>query len=237
MLIAFEKEAKGNIQLNYQHTNTSGKPIDLPVGKAICVGRNYLDHIEELNNVVPDKALLFMKPASALCDVQKGVYIPQQFGECHNELEIALLVGKQASKLSLEEAGEVIAGIGLALDLTLRDVQNELKAQGQPWERAKSFDGSCPVSPFIAVDALIPEEFFEFSLCVNGVKRQSGDTRLMLRPMLDLLVEISAVFTLLPGDIILTGTPRGVGPLKVGDSLQLTLGDTIHLASSVLAAE
>ncbi len=225
------------MHVDYHHTALDGTPIELPVGKAICVGRNYLDHIQELNNAVPDKALLFMKPASALCDVQKAVYIPQSLGECHNELEIALLVGKRASKLSLSGAGDVIAGIGLALDLTLRDVQSELKAQGQPWERAKAFDGSCPVSPFVLTQGLKADDHFEFSLNVNGVTRQSGDTRLMLRPMLDLLVEISAVFTLLPGDIVLTGTPKGVGPLEVGDSLQLTLDDKIQLSSDVLLTE
>lgn len=225
------------MHVDYQHTALDGTPIELPVGKAICVGRNYLDHIQELNNAVPEKALLFMKPASALCDVQKAVCIPQSLGECHNELEIVLLVGKRASKLSLNAAGDVIAGIGLALDLTLRDVQSELKAQGQPWERAKAFDGSCPVSPFVLTQGLKADDHFEFSLKVNGVTRQSGDTRLMLRPMLDLLVEISAVFTLLPGDIVLTGTPKGVGPLEVGDSLQLTLDDKIQLSSNVLLAE
>ena len=221
----------------YQHTDIHGKPIDLPIGKAICVGRNYLDHIQELDNAVPDKALLFMKPASALCDVQKTVYIPKQFGECHNELELALLVGKRASKLSLSEASDVIVGVGLALDLTLRDVQSELKASGHPWERAKAFDGSCPVSPFVMTEGLSAEECFEFSLSVNGTQRQAGDTRLMLRPMLDLLVEISAVFTLLPGDIVLTGTPKGVGPLKEGDTLELRLDNKIQISSSVLCAE
>ena len=135
----------------YQHHFISGDVIDLPIGKVVCVGRNYLEHIKELNNDIPKQPLLFIKPSTALCDIQQPIYIPKGQGSCHNELELAILIGERLTNGNEKSAKQGILGVGLALDLTLRDVQDQLKADGQPWERAKSFDSSCPISNFVPV--------------------------------------------------------------------------------------
>jgi 2-keto-4-pentenoate hydratase/2-oxohepta-3-ene-1,7-dioic acid hydratase in catechol pathway len=221
----------------YQHVDTLGNPIPLPAGKVVCVGRNYLDHIQELNNKVPEQALLFIKPATALCDLSEPVVIPKNLGSCHNELEIAVLIQQRLCKASPAQAAEAVWGFGLALDLTLREVQDKLKANGQPWERAKAFDLSCPVSGFVAVAEIGHEpqnwQGLEFALSVNGEIRQQGNSANMLRDIVSLLVEISDSFTLLPGDMVLTGTPKGVGPLEVGDNLSVSLTDylSVHYLS------
>ena len=218
----------------YQHTTLAGERIDLPVGKVVCVGRNYLDHIEELNNEIPAEPLLFMKPATALCEISKPLVIPADRGECHNELEVALLIAQPLRDCSSEQtAADALYGVGLALDLTLRDVQQKLKDKGQPWERAKAFDGACPVSSFTSLDGSAELDNLDFSLTINDEVRQQGNTKMMMRGALSLLCAISEVFTLQPGDIVLTGTPKGVGPLHPGDSLQLKMAPWFDIHTRV----
>ena len=218
----------------YQHTTLTGEHIDLPIGKVVCVGRNYLDHIQELNNEVPAEPLLFMKPATALCEISKPLVIPADRGECHNELEVALLIAQPLRDCSSEQtAADALYGVGLALDLTLRDVQQKLKDKGQPWERAKAFDGACPVSSFTSLDGSAELDNLDFSLTINDEVRQQGNTKMMMRGALSLLCAISEVFTLQPGDIVLTGTPKGVGPLHPGDSLQLKMAPWFDIHTRV----
>ncbi|MDC8830591.1 fumarylacetoacetate hydrolase family protein [Alteromonas gilva] len=217
----------------YQHRKPDGETMALPVGKVVCVGRNYLDHIQELNNDVPEEPLLFMKPATALCDVREPLAIPAGLGECHNELEVAVLISKRLTRADATQAASAIGGVGLALDLTLRDVQQRLKDKGQPWERAKAFDNACPVSPMIALDDIARLADLSFTLHINGELRQQGNTRMMMRDTLSLLCAISEVFTLEPGDIVLTGTPKGVGPLHSGDTLTLTMPPWLQIETRV----
>ncbi|MDO6558057.1 fumarylacetoacetate hydrolase family protein [Paraglaciecola chathamensis] len=217
----------------YQHHYDDGQLIDLPVGKVVCVGRNYLDHIQELNNEVPEQPLLFIKPNTALCDVQQPIAIPKGKGSCHNELEIAILIGKQLTDCDDDTAKRGIHGVGLGLDLTLREVQDALKAKGQPWERAKGFDASCPISPFVPIDKVAIERNIEFSLLVNNIVRQQGNSANMMHNISSLIVDISKNFTLLPGDIVLTGTPKGVGPLQDGDELSLVLKGHLSIKTKV----
>ena len=218
----------------YQHTTLTGEHIDLPIGKVVCVGRNYLDHIQELNNEIPAEPLLFMKPATALCEISKPLVIPADRGECHNELEVALLIAQPLRDCSSEQtAADALYGVGLALDLTLRDVQQKLKDKGQPWERAKAFDGACPVSSFTSLDGSAELDNLDFSLTINDEVRQQGNTKMMMRGALSLLCAISEVFTLQPGDIVLTGTPKGVGPLHPGDSLQLKMAPWFDIHTRV----
>ncbi|QPG06655.1 fumarylacetoacetate hydrolase family protein [Salinimonas marina] len=220
----------------YQHLNNLDLPIELPAGKVVCVGRNYLDHVQEMRSEVPDEALLFMKPKAALCHLQQPIVIPGDKGECHNELELAVLIKKPLKNASEEEALQAIWGVGIALDLTLREVQTRLKGAGHPWERAKAFDGSCPVSGFVPRTQFEDLQNLEFSLTVNQKIRQQGNTAAMMRPVLALLAEMSAEFSLEPGDIVLTGTPKGVGPLAHGDTITARLSSVIDLTTSVVAA-
>lgn len=204
--------------------NEQGEPIALPIGKAICVGRNYEEHIKELNSLATGRPLLFMKPSSAFSDVEKPIAIPAGMGECHNELEIALLIGGKVDKHIPFNPKKHVVGVGLALDLTLRDVQNACKEKGHPWEIAKAFDGSCPLSKFVQIG---PSEYqnLHFQLSVNGELRQSGNSAHMIFDIPALIDEIRQYFTLQPGDVVLTGTPKGVGPLQEGDVLSLSLSE------------
>ena len=203
----------------------AGKPAPWPVGKVVCVGRNYADHARELNNPVPSTPILFIKPATAVVPFAEEISIPAAKGECHHELELALLIGKPLTAVTPEQAAAGIAGYGLALDLTLRELQSQLKAKGQPWELAKSFDGACPVSGFVEPQRLAQPQNARLQLSINERIQQDGNTNAMLTPILELLAFISAHFTLRPGDLVLTGTPAGVGPLQDGDLVVARLND------------
>ncbi len=209
----------------YQHRYLDGNPLALPVGKVVCIGRNYLDHIRELNNAVPETPILFMKPATALANLDEPIRLPAGRGECHHEVELAVLVGRELRNANAEMARVAVAGYGIGLDLTLRDLQNDLKKKGHPWETAKAFDGACPLSPFLKPEALPEPQATDLALQVNGAWRQQGNTRLMMIGVFDLMAYISTHFTLQPGDVVLTGTPAGVGPLHAGDTLLLRLAD------------
>ncbi|MGJ8678947.1 fumarylacetoacetate hydrolase family protein [Paraglaciecola sp.] len=218
----------------YVHRDINEQKVDLPVGKVVCVGRNYMLHIKELNNEVPEQPLLFMKPSSALCDVAQDIKIPKHLGECHNELEVAVLLKTKLTCASNEEVQAGIWGVGLGLDLTLRDIQSKLKAKGQPWERAKAFDDSCPMSQFIPFDQIDDLRDIKFKLVVNGEVRQDGNTGDMMLSIVDLLVEITKQFTLLPGDIVMTGTPKGVAALNVSEQLNLELPPLLSIKTIIV---
>jgi 2-keto-4-pentenoate hydratase/2-oxohepta-3-ene-1,7-dioic acid hydratase in catechol pathway len=225
--------ATSPIHIDYRHRDDAGSLINLPLGKVVCVGRNYVDHIQELNNAIPDEPLLFIKPATSLCDLASPLCIPVDKGSCHNELELALLLKNPLRKATVEQAQAALWGIGLGLDLTLRELQAQLKAKGLPWERAKAFDFACPMSGFVPVQEFPNLADIQFDLLVNHVPRQSGNSRLMIWDAITLLQEISQVFTLLPGDIVMTGTPKGVGPLQVGDQLEVSLASRFRLTTVV----
>lgn len=207
----------------YLHRYLDGDPLDLPGGKVVCIGRNYLDHIRELSNVVPETPILFMKPTTALISLDDPIRLPTGRGECHHEIELAVLVGRELQNADAETAAQAVAGYGVALDLTLRDLQTTLKKQGHPWETAKAFDGSCPLSPFLKPTIIADPQAVDLVLRVNGEVRQQGNTRQMMIGVFELMAYISTHFTLLPGDVVLTGTPAGVGPLCASDVLTLSL--------------
>ncbi len=215
----------------YQHLDPAGIPIDLPVGKIVCVGRNYASHAAELNNPIPDSPLLFIKPSTCAVALTSPIALPLDQGEVHHEVELALLVGRTLKGAAPEEVDAAIWGFGVGLDLTLRDVQAALKAKGHPWERAKAFDGACPLSPF--EPGVIDWREVPIQLFVNGELRQDGHSRDMLNPVLELIAHMSAVFTLLPGDVIMTGTPAGVGPLRSGDKLRCLLPGRCDWAAEI----
>lgn len=213
--------------MTYRHRFADGTASQLPVGKVVCVGRNYAEHAKELGNAVPAEPILFIKPRTAIVAMEDGVRVPQGQGACHFETEMAVLIGTTLKDAGEAQALAAIAGIGLGLDLTLREAQDQLKAKGLPWEKAKAFDGACPLSAFVAPSRIADLANVRLTLTVNGETRQDGNTADMLTPVLPLLCYMSRFFTLEPGDVVMTGTPKGVGPLRAGDALRVTLGDDL----------
>jgi 2-keto-4-pentenoate hydratase/2-oxohepta-3-ene-1,7-dioic acid hydratase in catechol pathway len=209
-----------------------------PLGKIVCVGRNYAAHAAELNNPIPTAPLLFIKPAGAAALLHEPLSLPSGRGAVHHELELAILIKAPLRSAERAEIMPAIAGIGLAIDLTLRDLQDQLKRDGHPWERAKAFDGAYPLSDFIEVGA-IDLQNLTLQLWRNGALQQNGHTGQMLFSVVDLIAEISRTFSLQAGDVISTGTPAGVGPLLSGDELIATLGinepgDLLRISTRVL---
>ena len=222
--------------MSYQHQYLDGTRIHFPMGKVVCVGRNYAEHAKELNNPVPTEPLLFIKPGSCVVALDDSFSIPNdERGAVHYEAEIAVLIGKPLSRTpNAEEVRDAISGFAPALDLTLRDLQATLKAKGYPWETAKSFDGACVLAPFVPGDAVENLGDIGIRLSINGELRQDGNSRDMLNPILPLIQHICGHFSLQAGDVILTGTPVGVGPLTAGDTLELELVGHSRFSTRVL---
>ncbi|MGH8353975.1 MAG: fumarylacetoacetate hydrolase family protein [Pseudomonas sp.] len=221
--------------MSYQHQYVDGTHIHFPLGKVVCVGRNYAEHAKELNNPLPSEPLLFIKPGSCAVALEGGFGIPEDRGAVHYEAEIAVLIGKPLSRNpNKEEVLDAISGFAPALDLTLRDLQAKLKEKGYPWEVAKSFDGACVLAPFVPGDAVEDLADIGIRLSINGKLCQDGNSRDMLNPILPLIQHICGHFSLQPGDVLLTGTPAGVGPLNRGDELVLELVGQSRFASRVL---
>ena len=214
------------------HTiNLDGREI--PVGKIACIGRNYAEHIKELGNKTPDKPVLFIKPPSSIVASGGTVVIPAYSSNCHHEIELAVLIGKNAKEVSAEKALDYVSGYGVALDLTLRDVQNTQKEKGLPWEIAKAFDTSCPLSAFVSADQVADPQNLQLKLAVNGQVRQDGNSSDMMRTVAELIAAVSSYFTLEEGDILLTGTPAGVDKIISGDKLEATIEQVGSLFVSV----
>ncbi len=213
---------------------TDGQAFPEPLGKIVCVGRNYADHARELDNPVPSEPLLFIKPATSAVPLEAPIEAPFARGEVHYETELALLIGEELTHVTADEAERAVVGIGLALDLTLRDVQSRLKEKGHPWEIAKAFDGACPLSDFLPLSQVPNWSGLAFTLEVDGEPRQQGEGADMLFPVPTLLAEMSRHFTLQPGDVVLTGTPAGVGPLERGSELRFTLTGGLEVTTRVV---
>lgn len=208
----------------YQHRNWQGALLDFPVSKVVCVGSNYAKHIKEMGSATPTEPVIFIKPETSLCDLRQPLSIPAAFGEVHHEVELAVLIGATLKQATEAHVAQAIAGYGVALDLTLRDLQAGLKKAGQPWEKSKSFDNACPISGFIpAAEFSDDPQNTELKLRINGEVRQQGTTADMIHKILPLIAYMSHYFTLRAGDVILTGTPEGVGPMRAGDSLEISL--------------
>jgi len=199
---------------------THNKKHSFEVGKIVCVGRNYMEHIKELGHQVEEKPVLFLKPTSAMIYSGEKVVYPSFSKNLHHEIELVLLIGKTITNASIEEAKEAIAGYGIGLDMTLRDLQNQAKDKGNPWTIAKCFDTSAVISTFI-----LREEYelnFEetISLKVNGEFRQKESLNKMMFKPDELVSYISSRMMLEAGDLIYTGTPAGVSGLNKGDKLE-----------------
>lgn len=220
--------------MSYQHKYVDGTSIHFPMGKAVCVGRNYAEHAKELNNAVPTEPLLFIKPGSAVVALEGGFTIPADRGAVHYEAEIVVLIGKPLSKSpSREEVLDAISGFAPGLDLTLRDVQTKLRDKGYPWEEAKSFDGAAVLAPFVSAGTFADLTDIGIRLTINGEVRQDGNSRDMINPIVPVIQHMAACFSLQAGDVIMTGTPAGVGPLQAGDELIIELVGQKAFQSSV----
>ena len=220
--------------MSYQHKYVDGTNLHVPVGKVVCIGRNYAEHAKELDNPVPTEPLLFIKPGSCVVPLEGGFAIPTERGSVHYEAEIAVLIGKPLSaKPSREEVLDAISGFAPALDLTLRDKQAELKAKGLPWEIAKSFDGAAVIAPFVVSSTFADMADIGIRLSINGEVRQDGNSAQMLNPIVPMIQYMAGCFSLPAGDVILTGTPAGVGPLNVGDEVVLELAGVNRFESVV----
>jgi 2-keto-4-pentenoate hydratase/2-oxohepta-3-ene-1,7-dioic acid hydratase in catechol pathway len=193
--------------------------------KIICIGRNYADHIKELNNEQPDDPVIFMKPETAVPRQGEPFYYPDFSTDIHYEVEIVLKVSKLGKNIEARFAHKYYEEVGVGIDFTARDLQSKLKAKGLPWELAKAFNGSAPVSEFVPKTDFADLQKLNFKLDVNGETKQQGNTELMLFKMDYIIAFVSRFFTLKKGDLIFTGTPKGVGPVKIGDQLTAYIED------------
>ena len=187
--------------------------------KILCIGRNYADHINELNNERPSEPVIFLKPDTAILKDNEPFYHPDFSNDIHYEVEIVLKINKVGKNIEAKFAHKYYDEIGVGIDFTARDLQSKLKEKGLPWEKAKAFNGSAPISGFIPKTQFADLQNLNFHLEVNGEVRQKGNTHLLLWNFDEIIAEISKYFTLKTGDLVFTGTPAGVGKIMVGDKL------------------
>lgn len=195
-------------------------------GKIVCIGRNYAEHAYELGNAVPDYPILFIKPQSSVQSVSQPIDWQREFGSCHYECELCVRIGQDLSMRQQYSPAELLASIDavtLGLDLTLRDLQAELKRKGYPWERAKAFDGACVLAEWLDASAITDWQAVKFEFHQNQQLKQKGHTGQMIFPIAEIMAKILENFSLQAGDVIMTGTPAGVGELRSKDKLTLKL--------------
>src|ERR1700752_1136474 len=188
--------------------------------KIICIGRNYAEHAKELKNEIPTEPVWFMKPDTALLKDGEAFYLPEFSNDIHHEIEIVIKINKVGKHIEEQFAHKYYDEIGLGIDFTARDLQAKCKEKGLPWEKAKAFDGSAPIGKLIKKEQLGDLSNLNFELKINGEYRQLGNTKDLLFSFDKVISYVSKFVTLKVGDLIYTGTPEGVGPVKIGDKLQ-----------------
>lgn len=193
--------------------------------KIICIGRNYLDHAKELNNQAPTSPVFFMKPDTAIVRNNDPFFLPDFSTDLHYEVEIVLKINRVGKSIQEKFAHRYFNEIGLGIDFTARDLQRNCQAKGLPWEIAKSFDNSAPISNFIELGGDLKIDSIDFHLDINGKTVQKGNTSDMIFNAEKLISYVSGFITLKIGDLIFTGTPAGVGPVAIGDHLEGFIGD------------
>jgi len=191
--------------------------------KIICIGRNYVEHAKELGNDIPDEPVIFMKPKSAIIQPHTPFYYPEFTNELHYECELVLRISKNGKYIQERHASNYYNGITVGIDFTARDIQDELKKKGLPWEKAKAFDNSAAIGKFIDIKPDFNKKNINFSFLKNGEKVQQGNSGNMIFSIDKLIANISLYFSLNIGDYIFTGTPAGVGECVVGDELEAFL--------------
>lgn len=190
----------------------------------MAIGRNYAEHAKELNNKVPKEPFFFLKPTSSYVFNGGNVEIPDGI-VAHHEVELGVVIGKTGRDVSQADAESLIAGYALAVDMTARNLQDQVKKRGLPWSAAKGFDTFTPIGEFIAKSAIQDPHNLNLALKINGVVKQDGNTSDMIFQIPQLIEHITSIMTLAPGDVILTGTPSGVGPVAAGDQIECTMSD------------
>jgi acylpyruvate hydrolase len=194
--------------------------------KIICIGRNYVAHAQELKNEIPQEPVFFMKPDSSLLRNNDPFYIPEWSKEIHHEIELVIKIGRLGKNIGKQFAHRYFDEIGLGIDFTARDVQNKLKEKGLPWEKAKAFDQSAVLGGIFIDKTVFPDQQnISFKLEINGNVVQYGSSELMIFSFEEIISHVSKYVTLKIGDLIYTGTPAGVGPVKIGDHLEGFLED------------
>lgn len=193
--------------------------------KIICIGHNYREHAKELNTPIPDEPVFFMKPDSSILLDNKPFYLPDFSKEIHHEVEVLVKINRLGKNIECKFAHRYYNEITVGIDFTARDLQRKCKAEGKPWEISKAFDGSAVIGRFIKLNNQINVNALDFQLLLNGVKVQEGNTSDMIFSIDQIIEYISKFITLKIGDVIYTGTPKGVGTVKINDRLEAYIGD------------
>ncbi|MBN2187909.1 MAG: fumarylacetoacetate hydrolase family protein [Chitinispirillaceae bacterium] len=190
------------------------------IQRVFCIGMNYVEHIRELGNEIPAEPAVFMKSPLSVVPPGGTIHIPAHGGGFQYEVEVVVKIGREGRAKNRSEALSFVSALSLGLDLTLRDEQTELRKKGLPWEKCKSFEQSAPLGDFIPYDGSFRLDDISFGCKVNDRIRQQGSTSGMLFSIPDLIVVLGKVWLLRPGDVVYTGTPPGIGPLRAGDTIQ-----------------
>lgn len=214
-----------------RNSNFVKEKINVP--KIFCLGSNYLDHIKEMGAKTPEEPVIFMKPSTAIIYENQKIILPKISNDVHHEVEILFLIEKEGKDIEEKDTKSYINSVGIGLDITLRDLQNKAKANGKPWLVSKGFDTSAPVSEFININKIEDINNLNFSLYVNDELKQIGNSSNMVFKFDKIISYISSIFTLQRGDIIFTGTPKGVGKINSGDKIRAVLENLIELNVSV----
>ena len=216
-----------------KNLNIKNSRKNFNAGKLVCVGRNYQAHAKELGNEVPEFPIIFLKPNSVLIHSGEEIIHPEYSTDLHHEVELVLLIGSEVKNANDEEAEGAIAGYAIGLDMTLRDIQNELKKKGHPWTLAKVFDGSAVVSEFVLKDDYQLRGNEKIALSVNGEPRQISTLDKMIFDAKEIVKYISSKMTLEEGDLIFTGTPEGVGKVERGDKISASIENIGSLSTKI----
>jgi 2-keto-4-pentenoate hydratase/2-oxohepta-3-ene-1,7-dioic acid hydratase in catechol pathway len=195
----------------------------VPAGKLLCIGRNYAKHAAEMKAEVPEEPVVFMKPSTALVGTGGTIFLPARTQEVHHEVELVAIIGRGGKHIPEQKALDHVAAYAVGLDMTARDLQDIAKKKGLPWTIAKGFDTFAPLGPLMPASDVDDPQNLALHLRINGELRQEGHTRDMLFPVARLIAYCSSIFTLMPGDLLYTGTPDGVGPVQPGDKLEATI--------------
>ncbi len=216
-----------------KYLKIKGSNEKIEIKKFFCLGSNYPQHIAEMTAKKPSEPVIFLKPATAAIADNEQIVIPKISKLAHHEVELAVVISKQGKNIKKEQAFDYVRGYAVALDITLRDVQTKAKQQGRPWTIAKGFDTAAPISEVIPKEQIADPHDLTLKLSVNGEVKQHGNTKDMIFKINEIIEYLSAFFTLEYGDVIMTGTPAGVGAIKSGDKIEAEISDWAKICCTV----